>query len=121
MLLKEILNSEKYKKINAEINFNGTLNNGIVFIYPSWSGDQRFLNILLDLYKKENSTLPIYIYDIDDESGRKFEIEFNVLNHGKGEVYLILNGKISFAIKSHSKNPVVEIQNLLTCCKNNAL
>lgn len=114
MIVEEIIGLNVYKNIHFEINFNSKILNGIVFIYPSWSVDRRYLNILLDCYKKSNSTHVVYIFDIDNESCRNFEKEFNVLSQGKGEIYLINNGIINYRIENHNGNhPEKEIENLL--------
>lgn len=113
-MMIEILNLAKYKSIRFTINTIDNLSRGIVFIYPSWSIDKIYLTILLDCMIESKSDYPLFVLDIDDESNKLFEQMYNILNNGKGEIYLIIDNKIKSSICKHNINsPIDEIKLLL--------
>jgi hypothetical protein len=118
MSLKKILDSAEYKNIIIKANYDQAISNGIVFIYPSWSIDQKYFKIILDCLKAKSISDVLYVLDIDDNSCRTFETKFNVLNQGKGETYLIKNNKIIASINEHNNKDVKErIEKLLELCE----
>ncbi len=112
------MNIHQFLQINNYGNLSITLNKtdiseGIVFIYPSWSNDFINLKTLLNCLKSSLESPKLYIMDIDDESCRIFEQQFGILNHGKGEIYLIRDGEIKSQILNHSGNTEVKIYEMM--------
>lgn len=90
--------SVRFNEFNPDIS-------GLVVIYPSWSADQRYLNDLLSLLNNiPHPDVSLYIIDIDTDACRVLEQHYQVLHHGKCEMYAIDSGHIIAAIKEHDKN-----------------
>jgi hypothetical protein len=117
-MLEELIYLKEYQNIDIKINQELKTNEGIVFIYPSWSIDQRYLKVLLNCMVKKNVTQPIYIFDIDEDDYKKFERQYNIKAQGKGEIFLIDNGTILTKILSHENTkPEDKINELLDIIK----
>jgi hypothetical protein len=112
MNIHQLLQKNNHENILITIN-ETTISEGIVFIYPSWSSDFIYLKTLLDCLKNSPVSPNLHILDIDNESCRFFEQKHGVLNHGKGEMYLIKNGEILSQILQHIENTEVVMNEMI--------
>lgn len=114
MDLLKIVKREEYKNLRIKINTTKHIANGIVFIYPSWSIDLRYLINLLDFMANNKIEGTIFIFDIDSDTCRKFENRYNIVNNGKGEVYLVVDSKIVYEILEHDyKVPEIKFEEII--------
>ncbi len=115
------MNLEKFRALddhNVFINAMDDILEGIVFLYPPWSIDQRYLKVLSDCIKAEKVNYPLYIYDLEHPSALAFQKKYYVLSQGKGEVYFIKKGQILFRIEEHNKeHPEAQINKVLAAYK----
>lgn len=116
MKLQQIIESREY---NIIVNAAADIFNGIVFLYPAWSIDQRYLLILLNKLKKMNSSTPVFILDLEDVSSHRFQAMFGLQSQGKGDVYYIEDGVLLHKIEMHdNQNPEVNIDEFLGAFSN---
>lgn len=116
MKLQQIIESGDY---NIVVNDAADIFNGIVFLYPAWSIDQRYLLILLNKLKKMNSSTVVFILDLEDESSHRFQVRFGLQSHGNGEIYYIKNGVLLHKIEMHDdQKPEVLIDEFLGAFSN---
>lgn len=102
---------------NCSVRFNefNPVASGLVVIYPSWSADQRYFDDLLSLVNDiPHLDVSLCIIDSDTDVCRVLEQHYQVLHHGKCEMYAIDSGHIIAAIKEHNKeNSAIQIRHLI--------
>lgn len=84
---------------------------GIVFLLATWSESVYYLKYLVSLLE-EYPQLELYVYDIDEIEYIKFETEYNVLSHGVGETFAMIENKIIFKFTDYKNNAAV-LNNLI--------
>ena len=77
--------------------------NGLIFLYPSWSIDQVYLAVLLKHLTASEDKPMLYIYDIDSTAYKQLEKQYEIRSHGKGELFYIKEGGIVQKITSYVK------------------
>lgn len=110
----ESINLRKNTFVNRSAEEMDNYDNGIYFMYSSWS--HSFLQLSHLIASLETfPNIPLYIFDTDDLNTDKIKFRFNVYSHGWGETFWIKNGKTIFFKMKFTSN---EIEDLI---KNNSL
>lgn len=115
MTIDEMLSKSAYAPVavNPEI----VPEDGVVFLYVSWSPGFANLIPLLNCLDTARLNLPLIIYDIDEPAFPAFADRYGLTSHGKGEMYFLKKGAVSarlteFATQERIDAFVQEICNL---------
>ena len=89
MQFAEIINDDKYKRLNIILDPINLPYDGFVFLYPSWSLSYYYIVGLLDVLNELQYSKAIYILDIDKNAYKLFSEKYNFISHGYGELFYL--------------------------------
>lgn len=76
--------------------------NGVIFLYCSWSKSLLYLKYLVSILDKYPK-VDLYVYDIDKDMYNNIKGKYNIVSHGKGETLWIKNSEILYAVIDYEK------------------